>query len=544
MILETFSSRTKFRALVDILSLVALLAGWLLFFPVTKNGFNTDAIAYFRMAQYWAAGAPSLAISGYWGPLISWIMIPISSFSSDPAIAGRATMLFSTIAFQIGAITLFRNSPLNRKWYILAVSATALQALLWSAKVITPDLLLSGLLLGGYSLFQQAQDTSSMRQASFAGLLFGLAYLAKTPGLPLAIGLMITICVLEVLIFSKAPKIIARRFLVAFATMMLVVAPWVTTLSIHYGEFTWASAPGTAIQWTLGNAHSSFQQFHRPRDGRITSWEEPTEFEGGTTLDVGLTEIAIVVYRNYKYISQHLKSFDQFGMLFALATLAFLLGRRERDQQIRERWSHGIAAVLVISSLYLFSFAEEQRYFWICFPLLLSASVGLLNHLDCNNYFKWPSLLDRKWIENSPLHAAYLLLTISLFSTPLNELRWVTYKKTTQYTLARAIAGEMNTQSVLGPVAALGGSNIWLYVALLGNVQSYGKQQNIYSIDELVYASPRFIFVESNHSAIPILSQDDRFVERTSQLIPASLIDEEVANFRIFEQLDNPEWNR
>ena len=37
---------------------------------------NTDAIAYMRIAEYWAAGNFELAVTGYWGPLLSLLMVP------------------------------------------------------------------------------------------------------------------------------------------------------------------------------------------------------------------------------------------------------------------------------------------------------------------------------------------------------------------------------------------------------------------------------------------------------------------------------------
>jgi len=65
----------RFRA--DIASILIVLAGIAFLVPVAKNIFYSDSIGYFRPSQYWASGDLSLAISGYWGPLSSWIMIPL-----------------------------------------------------------------------------------------------------------------------------------------------------------------------------------------------------------------------------------------------------------------------------------------------------------------------------------------------------------------------------------------------------------------------------------------------------------------------------------
>ena len=37
---------------------------------------NTDAISYMRVGEYWSVGNLGFAVNGYWGPLLSWLMVP------------------------------------------------------------------------------------------------------------------------------------------------------------------------------------------------------------------------------------------------------------------------------------------------------------------------------------------------------------------------------------------------------------------------------------------------------------------------------------
>ena len=81
-----------------------------------------------------------------------------------------------------------------------------------------------------------------------AGLLFGLAYLAKTPGLPLSIGFMLALGLVDILLQNgTAFRPVAKQFSIAFVAMLVIVAPWVTTLSIHYGKLTWTDGDTLAI---------------------------------------------------------------------------------------------------------------------------------------------------------------------------------------------------------------------------------------------------------------------------------------------------------
>ena len=69
---------------------------------------NTDAIAYMRIAEYWAAGNFELAVTGYWGPLLSLLMVPFLWLGVDPLISGKLAMLISAIVFFHGSQFLVR----------------------------------------------------------------------------------------------------------------------------------------------------------------------------------------------------------------------------------------------------------------------------------------------------------------------------------------------------------------------------------------------------------------------------------------------------
>src|SRR5512141_3166048 len=55
------------------------LAGW-----QNDHMLNPDGIAYLRIASYYAHGQTDLMISGYWGPLISWLMAPLLALGVPP----------------------------------------------------------------------------------------------------------------------------------------------------------------------------------------------------------------------------------------------------------------------------------------------------------------------------------------------------------------------------------------------------------------------------------------------------------------------------
>ncbi|MDD9865664.1 MAG: hypothetical protein OXS32_04890, partial [Verrucomicrobiales bacterium] len=69
---------------------------------------NTDAIAYMRVAEYWSTGNFDFAINGYWGPLLSWLMVPFLWLGVEPLLAGKLAMLISGGVFFHGSLFLVR----------------------------------------------------------------------------------------------------------------------------------------------------------------------------------------------------------------------------------------------------------------------------------------------------------------------------------------------------------------------------------------------------------------------------------------------------
>ena len=80
------------------------LAGW-------QNDYmlNTDGVAYLRIASYYAHGQTHLMISGYWGPLISWLMAPLVALGVPPLATGRVVMGLSAVVFWFGCVSVFRG---------------------------------------------------------------------------------------------------------------------------------------------------------------------------------------------------------------------------------------------------------------------------------------------------------------------------------------------------------------------------------------------------------------------------------------------------
>ena len=74
------SSHTPSAGLLTVVGLAAV-AGLYIWaacdiVAVSLHQINPDGVAYMRLARYWAEGRLDLAVSSYWGPLLSWLLVP------------------------------------------------------------------------------------------------------------------------------------------------------------------------------------------------------------------------------------------------------------------------------------------------------------------------------------------------------------------------------------------------------------------------------------------------------------------------------------
>ena len=74
---------------------------------------NTDATAYLSIARQYLAGEFSRAVNAYWGPLLSWLMVPLLATGVAPLMAARVVELAAGLA------TLFAM-----RWLALRLGAT------------------------------------------------------------------------------------------------------------------------------------------------------------------------------------------------------------------------------------------------------------------------------------------------------------------------------------------------------------------------------------------------------------------------------------
>jgi hypothetical protein len=452
------------------------LAGW-----HNRHLINPDAVAYLRIASYYASGQTDLMVSGYWGPLLSWIMAPLLGLVSHPLGAARIAMGISALVFLWGCLSVFRALDIHPAGRLLATGIVAAGTVGWSVRQITPDLLMSGLLCLGVSRMLSAHWLVSRQSQLAAGMLCGAAYLAKAVALPVAVLLGVAITWLRATGRPTDTRSVVRSLMITSLGLLLVAGPWILILSLTYGRPTFSTA-GPISHAIVGppdveRHHPSFETLHTPAPGRIASWEDPSSLPYQYWSPVESGEYAIhqlkLVARNLVAVLVYLSGLDRLGVgLLAAVCGVLTLGRRRetvRENLIGQRWRWGAVLVACSAVVYLPVYALAPRYYYFAYPFLIAAAFGMVT---------WLTRAGRGLIY-IPRLIGLAVVTVSFLALALGDLRDAVRGLDNRYSVASyELAERLKAAGTPGPIAGGRRGHEGLYVAFFMGEPWLGEESD------------------------------------------------------------------
>src|SRR5262252_1748421 len=120
-------------------------------FPLSGQ-INPDGVAYLRIAGYYLSGDLGRAVSGYWSPLYSWLLVPWLALGVPGLLAPKLLAVVLALAWVMAVARLGRAYLETIAARRCLVVAAAVSVLPWSMEVISPDLLLAVLLTWYFSV--------------------------------------------------------------------------------------------------------------------------------------------------------------------------------------------------------------------------------------------------------------------------------------------------------------------------------------------------------------------------------------------------------
>lgn len=370
--------------------LAYLAAAWYLV-SISINGINPDGVAYIQNARHYAAGRFDLAVNGWFGPMLSWLLAPFCRLGVDMILAARLLGVLFGLAFAVGVVALTRRLGGGRLSLPAFVTALLL-ALRTVPAEITPDFLLAVGLTWYFVVAADLFVAPTVRGAFLAGMIGGLCYLVKGYGLTfVGVHLVMTLA-LHRLMLRRSGKAILKPFGAAAAGLLLVSLPWIVAISVQEGALTisttsrragraWGPLPRTGPWPTYA--------LQRPREGRINVWENPAEAPGEwpTWHPTGgfaqnLKNQLHVIFLNAIRAARFVKEADALGMLMCGWVVAGLLIwplRRDGPQQTAVRaWAWLSPAVFLGGYVLLYLY---ERFTWGAWGVLLALAVSVLSSL-------------------------------------------------------------------------------------------------------------------------------------------------------------------
>ncbi len=377
---------------------------------------TSDGECYLRIASCYAKGDFRHAVFGHWSPLGPWTLVPLVAAGMAPRIAMRLMIALWGALCVVGTWRVAgrlgdRGSDPKtdgRKpatptcpWpQVAAAACAALLALEFSVDHRV-DLLVAAILLFYLDAAMDERLFRSWKWALWAGILGGIAYLAKLYALPFfAASFTLTVlarawaerraeCGMKSGIWNLGSGMPLRRAARAWAFgalgFLLLAAPWVAVLSAKYGRLAVGTAAANTYALVGPGSGDARQQaitgLHRPPEDAPNVWQDATRdlpSPDGPQQPVGIGDKLAAAATNALRILRDIQRLDEFGLgLAALALLpvAIVLARRDRERAFR--YAALLLAVLIYCGGYALIYADERRFFWFVY----FASVALAFHL-------------------------------------------------------------------------------------------------------------------------------------------------------------------
>lgn len=525
------NTKLKLRWLFSAQAVLLAVAAWR-----NLHQLNPDAVAYCRIAGYYAAGQWELAVTGYWGPLLSWLMVPWLKAGVAPLVAARVVMALSGVVFLCGAVAVFRAFRLPRVALLTGAWMAMGWSVFWSVRHITPDLLMAGLVALAVAATVAAtasrRHKCAARPAIAAGMWWGMAYLAKAVALPLAVLTTAGLAVLVLCGRSELRRVMAQRLGLVWLCTALVAGPWIAVLSLHHGKFTFSTTgpiahalagPGEASRY-----HQAMVTLHQPDVGRVTQWEEPSRmgyrfwspFASGENLQHQLTVVARNAVTLTEWLwgvrwlsgpddprgaARMLPGFDLLGLSLAGVVGGVVVAFTHRRRARRVRWSWAVVPVVGLGGLYLpfFVMAEDSRYFHAAMPFVWVLVIGA---------WGWVSR-EQEWARR----IRPTVFRVAGWAFLIPPLLWLGLAlhgiPNTASQTANELAAQLKAGGHRGAVAGSGllpGGRAGLYIAFLLGERWLGDDVQA-GPAELATAGARLVVVRRNSPQAEALGRDARW---------------------------------
>jgi hypothetical protein len=275
-----FSASVKNRLLrnrlIVLITLSIVITGFLIL-PLYKYQINPDGISYISIAEKYSHGDFRDAINGYWGPLLSWMIVPGLWLGIDPIVSIKILQVLLT-GVVIALVYKVLKRYANENVAAIGGLTIGIISLNWALTgPLTPDLLVLVLTLLLLVTFDTQHGYSTAKMAAI-GVTGALLFFAKGAGLFLFLGIW-GIWLVGDWLFGERRHLAAlfRRRLLSIVVFVLLILPFVAAISLKSNHLTLGSSG--RYNFALVGPHSVghpmiTRLFPPPNNTAVSIWED------------------------------------------------------------------------------------------------------------------------------------------------------------------------------------------------------------------------------------------------------------------------------
>ncbi len=441
---------------------------------------NPDGISYISVAQKYLNGDFSNAVNGYWGPLLSWLLVPFLYFGLEPLLATKLLSLLIGLITIIALWALSYRFEMTKSIRTVILIAAVPVVLTFAFFYITPDLPLTCILLFYLAVVFNADYGVGIKKGVVCGVLGGAAYLSKSFAFPFFVSHFLIMNVIHYFRSetTQAKQKVVHNFLAGAVVFALISGVWIGLISNKYGKLTFgASGKTTFGAVTVPGAQGSavlWQGFLKPSNPTaISAWEDPSYLKMPT---YNPTESWTSLKHQLKVVAGHIGKtvgiFMDFSLLSIVTGIAYLLFwlRRFNIKAIPPEVLYPTVTIALFAGGYSLVYVEV-RYLWVIFMLLMLMGGYVLARLFQNNFF------------TKTRRTALLIIFFLSFAVPASlSLKDSTNRGKGIYSLSKVLKSHVAPNCKIASNTSWAGS---LYLSYHLDCKYYGAQKKNISRTEL-----------------------------------------------------------
>ncbi len=384
-----------------------------------------DATLYLSIAEKYIRGDFHNAINGYWGPLLSWLLIPLLY------VGGSHLFAINVLNLIFGLLTILGIWKLSYRFEmsdnIRTVILIPLVPILIFISLIEPmDFLLLCILVYYLNTLFNSKYSANILNAFSAGMLGVLAYFSKPYGFPFFISHFTMFNILHYLAASskEQKRSIVRNFFIGFALFALFSGIWISLISNKYGHLTFSNmGRGVFASLGPGSEHETLEKgdpiffdgfFAPPNETAFVIYEDPSYARKKTWSPLDSRDSLRHFIGNFlENIVAVIKAYESYSRLSISIVIAYflILFNKPFDSLLSSRdLVYPLVTLLLFTGGYTF-FHIEARYLWIANILLLLMGGQVLHILFQTEFFS----------KNIVRNLLIVLFVLSFMVTPIKS---------------------------------------------------------------------------------------------------------------------------